>query len=1037
MKKRISPHAGAAQRLNPMFGFQMNQFWRVCQRSFLSGILCAVFVLNNQQVAATEKGSSWNTTRVGEVPPQISLTITSSFGKPLNGVTIKNMQGNSEVKSNAQGLCTIAAKTGDVLVVFLQGYQAQTVQVSKTMSLRLVLLKDGEKIAAGKTDVEQLYASKARHLTLAATTTLDGDDVIKSPVISVKTALTGRMAGLYTLQSSGAPGNDGVSMNVRGMEPLVLIDGVPTGISVFNPEDVASVTLVKDALGTAMLGVRSSNGALLITTKKGKADKLQISATVQSAIQQPRGYAKTVNSFQYATMYNEALTNDGLTPIYTQADLDAYQNGTDPYRRPDVDWRNALLSPTSLFNRYSVNASGGDKNARYFVSIEHVNQSGFFKTVDSNKYNTNNNFQSFVIRSNVDVNVNSKITGGIYLLGRILNGNEPGATTGSILSGILNTPNNAYPILNPNGSFAGNSQFQNNLWAQTIAGGYRQNYKRDVLSTFYLKRTLDEIAQGLWIQVKTGLTATLSENVTRTKSFATYLMNVGTVMDTTYSKFGSDGLMGNSNGIGYQGRSDYEEVSLGYDRTFAGMHHVNVLALANRDNSVTGSDLPYTITGTSGRFSYDYKGKYVMEATLAYNGSNRYPTRTSYKRGYFPAVGLGWNIDREAFLQNQQLISRLKVFGSYGKTGWNDNGYFTYFQRFFDANSVIFGTSAASNTAITEQPLANPFITWEKANKLNVGIDGSLFQDRLEFKAEYYKNQYYDLLMQRGRSTGLLGNVFPNENIGKSDYSGLEFQLGWKDAIKDFQYFIMMHAALPQNKVVFMDEVYRDYEWMKRTGRMIGQRFGYVAEGLYKDATDAANSASTTGYTPQAGDIKYKDLNGDGLINQLDIAPIGKTTPAWFFGLNAGFQFKGFDMSALIQGVQNRDVYLNDAGYVAFQNGGFGQAYQENLNRWTPATASTASYPRLWIGNNPHNLATSSYWIKDGSYIRLKQVEIGYTLPSKISNRAKLQSVRVFAMGYNVWTLTAASLGDRDPEIYGGSSYPLQRLVNFGLNIKL
>ncbi len=889
-----------------------------------------------------------------------------------------------------------------------------------------------------KPPVQLIYGTAKPHLTATSTEALYSKDILKSPVTSVRNTLTGRMAGLYSFQGSGQPGADGASLSLRGFDPLVIIDGVVANLTIFNLDDVESVTLQKDALSTAMMGVRGSNGALLITTKKGKPQTQSISFTAQTSFQKPLGAPKTLGAFDYATLYNEALANDGLPLRYTQADLDAFKNGTDKYGHPDVDWRDQVIKASSRFDRYSLNASGGNGFARYYVSLEHVNQTGFFTTSDSNKYNTNNNFKTYVIRSNVDINVNKSLSGGIYLLGRILSGSEPGSTTGTILSSLVNTPNNAYPVFNANGSFGGNNQFQNNILAQTIGSGYRMNYKRDMLANFYLKQKLDGITPGLWVQVKTAFNANLSEDINRSKTYAVYQM-VTTTNPVTYNQYGVNGAQANGNGIAYQGRSNYAELSVGYDYVFGNKHGVNALVLANQDNSVTGGDLPYTISGISGRFAYNFKEKYVLEAAFGYNGSNRYPPQGDFKRAFFPAVGLAWNVDKEQFFLQQNFISRLKLYGSLGKTGWDDPGYFTYYQRFFDASSVFFGTSAGSQTAITEQPLANPNIDFEKAKKFNAGVDAAFLSDRLTFTAEYFNNKYYDLLQIRGRSSSIIGNSYPRENIGSNRYTGAEFKLGWQEKTSgNFQYFALLNASLLKSKIVFMDEVFQPYYWMKRTGWPVGQSFGYIADGFFQTQQEINSSATTVGYTAQPGDIKYKDLNRDGVIDQLDVTQIGrKFAPLLFVGLSVGVEYKGFDFSALVQGVTNRDVYVGGSSIWAFQNNGFGQAYENNLNRWTPATAATATYPRINIGSNGNNHAQSSFWLRNGDYVRLKQIELGYSVPQKWLERIKLDQIRLFARGYNLFTLASKELDNRDPEVISAFSYPMQRLFNFGINIKL
>lgn len=972
-------------------------------------------------------------------PKSYKGRVVSAGMQPFEKVTVMNVTTDGSAETDKGGYFTIDASEGDKLQVVIQGFRVAVLTITEaTTELNFVMESTQNEvieIIGRPRPVERIYTTVPRHLSVASTDAIYNNDILRSPVTSFKTALTGRLAGLYAQQLSGQPGADAASVSLRGMDPVVMIDGVVAPITIFNLDDIESATLVKDALGTAMLGVRSSNGVLLITTRKGSADKQQISFSAQTSIQKPIGSPRTLGAYDYARLYNEALTNDGLPAIYTPADLAAWQDGSDPYGHPDVNWRDQVLKGSSRFDRYSLNASGGNNFARYFISLEHVNQTGFFRTVNTNKYNTNNDFKSYVVRSNIDVSVNKKLTGGIYLLGRILNATEPGVSTNNILVNLLITPNNAYPVYNENGSFGGRQQYQDNILAQTIASGYRTNYKRDMLVNFYLTHKLDDITPGLWAKIKIGYTATLSENIVRQKTFAVYQM-LNSPSGTTYNKYGNDGAQGNGNGIQYQGRSDYEEFSIGYDRTFKSKHGITALLLVNRDNMAAGSELPYTISGGSGRFAYNFKGKYVAEATFGYNGSNRYPDNGATKRGFFPAIGFGWNMEKENFLQQHTWLTRLKLFTSYGKTGWDDPGYFTYIQRFFDGPTVYFGTGASGNTTITEQPLVNRDLSFEQATKFNIGIDGAVLDNRLSFTIEYYNNKFYDLLMQRGNSITMIGNDYPRENIGKNRFTGFDTRISWQETVAAFQYFVSANYSVQRSEVLFMDEVYRPYDWMIRTGQRVGQPFGYIAEGLFQTQTEIDNSATTVGYTPQPGDIKYKDLNEDGIIDQFDVAPIGRKKPFSFFGLSAGAQWKGFDFNILLQGAI-REVYLGGVNIWPFQLGGSGQAYEHNLDRWTPATAATATFPRLNVGDNPNNQAGSSYWLRNGSYARLKTVEIGYSLPAPVLKRVRVQSIRVFIRGYNLATIASSELYDRDPETYFGFFYPMQKLYNFGITIKL
>ena len=954
-------------------------------------------------------------------------TVTDSKSKPLSGVTVKVTATGATATTDDKGRFTIQAEAGDELIISAAGYYTQTVTLTDVQVLVLTLQEEPLIVVGNKKHVDLIYTRAPQNLTAASTGVLYNETIVKMPVTSVRNALTGRLAGVFTAQNSGAPGNDGVVMSLRGIGPMVMIDGIPRNLTVFDLEEIESVTVLKDALSTAMLGARSSAGVVSITTRKGQAGKQQLSFTAQTAVQRPLKFVQPLNAYDYARLYNEALANDGLAPVYTDADLQAYKDHSDPYGHPDVDWRNELFKSSSRFDRYTLSFGGGSQTAHYFVAAEHINQTGFLRTDSRNKYNTNNDFKSYVIRSNVDINLDKHLTVGLNLLGRILNGYQPGAGTNALIGGIMNIPNNASPVFNPDGSLGGAPQYQLNLYGLSMRSGYQLNYKRDVLADLYLKRSLDDIIQGLWVRGILSFNSTLSQNSDRSKLFATYKWNGG----STYTKFLNDGTQANSTYIEYQGRQSYVEFALGYERNF-GNHGINAIVLANKDNVVDGSNLPLTYQGLSGRVAYDWKKKYVAEVTVGYNGSNRYPEGTRLRA--FPAFGLAWNISEEDFLRQTSWINQLKLYGSYGRTGWDRAGYFVYRQYYFDGPGYTYGTSASGTTTIREQVLTNPDIDYEKADKLNAGAEGTFLDNRLTFKAEYFSTKMFDLLMQRGKNTTIIGNTYPDENIGQYRLSGIEVTAGWQAAIGKVQYFVNANASTLKTKVLFQDEVTQPYEWMNRTGQPIGTLFGYTAEGLFQTQEEIAQSATIDGYTPQPGDIKYKDINGDGVINQFDESPIAGDHGVLYYGVTAGLSWNGFDISALLQGAANRDIVMIGSSEWEFQyNNGYGQAFQHHLNRWTPATASTATYPRLTAGVNVNNHQLSSYWVHNGNYARLKFAELGYSLPQNLLKKVKLSTVRVFVNATNLFTIAAY---DRvDPEVFG-TTYPNQRVINTGINIK-
>lgn len=887
----------------------------------------------------------------------------------------------------------------------------------------------------------QIYFETPGDLSTSSTSSISGEDIKSVPVTSYPLALSGRLAGLKVTQSSGEPLAEGFNISLRNQSPLILIDGIPRSLTEIGMEEIESVTVLKDAVATAMLGIRGAAGAIAVTTKKGFVGKQQVNFNIQTGLTRSTDnlISAPLDAYRYAMLYNEALTNDGL-PVenygFSNIALGAFQSGSDPLLYPNVDWREAVLESSAPLARYNVNTRGGNRFVKYFVSLEHFSQDGILKTSELNKYNTNSGLKGYFIRSNADMQLTDKLSAGIYIQGRILNTNSPGNSgTAGIFSSLLNTPSSAYPISNADGSYAGTSRFQNNIVAQNIASGYSLSNTRTVLSDFYLKRAFGGFAQGLWVKARASFFSNLNERVVRNKGFAVYESVNG-----QYRKYGTDGNQVNNNSINFQNRSDFQELSVGYSKSFT-TSGLDVTLLANRDNLVNGSNLAYTIQGFSGHAAYNYKQKYLAEFSFAYNGANRYPDDGGFKYGFFPAAGLGWNISKEAFLQNWEWLDNLKLFGSYGRTGQDNGGYYLYQQVYNASPTSYFGSSAGTVTTVGESYLANPDQTWEKVDKLNAGLEAAFLKNRMSLVLTYYSHKFRDINIVRGTSSGLLGISYPSQNIGREVYKGFETEISWHQNGKKAGYRLGLNASLQNSELLYNAEVNQQYEWMRRSGQPVGMRFGYVSEGLFRSDEEIAGHAAPEGYMPQPGDIKYKDLNADGIINQYDQTAIGNKKPAVLLGATIAIRVANFDFSALLQAQTNREVYLSGSSYWEFQNSGVGQAYVNQLNRWTPQTAATATYPRLSTGTGPregsvNNSASSSFWLRNGNYMRLKTVELGFKLPSALTKKANVPLIRLYVNALNPLTFSSESFDGADPENYSGS-YPIQKVFTVGINAQL
>lgn len=1011
-------------------------------------------------------------------------TVLDNYGHPLKGVEIKIKNTNTSVVSNEDGSFDINAVTGSVLVFTSERFNVSEVKVLNTNpiiarlsekylrtphNINVAETQDTISIAATSNKIDVLYELKDADKILGSVSSIYTNQLTTTPAPLYAYSLAGRLPGLYTQQTrgwvntsinavtyidaifgqfpaansvgvKGPNDNSEIYLRLRGQTPITIIDGVQRDIYTISPENIESVTVLKDALSTILLGQRSSGGVILVTTKKPRAGTPHVSFTAQTGIQEPLKLPAPLEAYQYAYLYNEALLNDAKQTAYSFEDFEAFRNGSDPYGHPNVNWFNTILKDNSSISRYDLNVSGGGRFARYSVGLGYLQQDGLFKA-NNPDYNTNAQIKRYTINTNIDVDVTQYFKTNLQIYGRIQDGNQPGATTNAIMTALYTTPNNAYPVFNPDGSLGGSSSFTNNIYGMLNNSGYITDYTRDITSNLVLTYKFDKWVKGLWAKAQSNLSVYASNASNRSKTSPVFKMNIDATGDTTYNRYGNGTDQLNNFLLTFSAQYWYAQASAGYDRAF-GKSTFGAKLFYDRLQSIFNYDLPETNQNIAATASYDYDKKYFAEAAINYSGNNRYPPNKQF--GLFYAAGLGWDIAKENFIKdNSSLhwINKIKLRATYGKTGNANVGYFTWRESF---NTDVFASTATfgidrtlSVFQLSQLTLANPNVTWEKANKFNVGIDVSLFQNHFQFTAEYYNNKYYDLMQKRGKQSAIIGISYPLENIGINRYTGKEFTLTYQNNFGNFNYFITANASFEKSKVLFMDEI-QAYPWNARTGQPVGMIFGYKADGFIQTQEEAEKSSTQAGWTLHPGDLKLRDMNGDGTINQYDQVPIGSDKPLLYYGVTAGFSFKGFDISVLLQGVENR-MYLLGGDY-SFGADGKGQAYDYIVGRWIPETANTATYPRLTAGfNNNNDYSTgfgsnaNSFWVHSGDYFRIKNIDVGYTLPYKWTNSFKISAIRFFANGLNLFTHAAF---DRvDPEV-NGQVYPIQRVINFGVNVK-
>lgn len=908
--------------------------------------------------------------------------------------------------------------------------------------------------------------------TLGASSTVYTNDLIKYQSATILTGLQGRLKGLNVSPFRGMQllrtdantksdivgaipnvgggiygDNSEFLISARGQSPVAIVDGVERDLYSIDPEAIESVTIQKDALSNMFLGMRSSRGALIITTKNPDAKggfhlsltgKFGISSALKSG-------PNPLSAYQYAYLLNEALLNDGKSPLYTYDDFEAYRNGTSPYLHPDVNWKDAIMNNSTTSQAYNLNVTGGGRVAQYFVSLGYYSENGLFKTSDANSYNTNFKYNRYLITSKVNINVTDEFKVSMSLMGRIEEGNQPGGISGTgysdLLSNVWQTPNNAYPVLNPNGTYGGNASYTQNLYAQTTGSGYISSNTRDVVGTINLKYDFDKLVRGLSVGATGNISSQVRNAIVRTKQAQVFQYSITQQGNEAYDKYGDVSSQTNS----YRSVSTYQymygKMYVDWERQF-GMHGVKASLWGDTRTILNNYDLPMIPSNIGQKVEYNYDNKYFAQAAVTESYYNRYDNGRRW--GTFWAVGLGWDISKEKFMEASK-IDQLKLRATYGHTGNGiDNaGYFSYLKRYNEDGGFWYsnGTSMSNGGSVSEiSPLANTLLTWEKGRKVNVGLDLTLLKNRLTLSADYYNDYYYDILQSRGKSIQLLGIAYPAENIGKTRYYGLETQLSWQDHIGKVNYYVSANWSMKQNKRLFMDEQYVPYDYLKMTGQPTGTIYGLVATGFLTAKDIADGYPVMNGFNNiQAGDVKYKDMNGDGEINEFDRTVIGGDKPTCYFGIDLGFEWKGLEVTALIQGAYNRDLYNSDRTLLeGFQVIGqsYGQAYTNLLNRWTPETAETATYPRLTAGGNMYNYGNnwnSSLFVQNGNYIRLKNATVSYKLPENFCrNYLGGLRVKIFVQGQNLLTWSRTRL--QDPEVTF-TSYPLQRTITTGINL--
>lgn len=976
---------------------------------------------------------------------------------PMPGVTVSEKGVKNVVITNKDGQFTIALRGAGLLLFSNLGYVPQERQTKAGSNIEVFLQSSSQ-------DLNEVmvvgFGTTKRITNTGAISSIKGADIRNIPTSSVQNALTGRVPGFVSVQRSGQPGRDasdffirGVSsLNPEGNQPLIIVDDIEytySQLSQINVNEIESISILKDASTTAVYGIKGANGVLVVKTRRGASGEPKVNARFESGVQSPVTKLNFLDAYQTALLVNEARANDGLSPQFSAESLEHFRLRDDPYGHPDVNWYDKIMKPTSMQYNSNVDISGGSEAIKYFISGGALTQNGNLYTFEDEGSQVDNNYyyRRFNLRSNLDVQATKSLKLRLDLRANFNKINSPkaGNVVGEIFDFSKIHPYSA-PFLNPNGSYAYASDTKDLL--PTINGrlataGYSLDRRNDLNILFGGTQELDKITKGLSFSGRIAYASV--ESNTREQSREnppSYLYNKET---NSYILNGPNYVLSNYTLFAYQGLYDNRvnvQANMNYTRSF-GDHSINTLLLYNRESYKTRGDrktnwIPQNFEGFTFRTSYDYKQKFLIDATAAYNGSDRF--RAAERYGLFPAVSVGYNIAKENFVKDRfQFVDLFKLRGSFGIVGSDKvaGDRYLYQQVYNNGGNYSFGEVNKNVNTIYEGNLGNNNVTWEKSRTLDLGLDINLFKNKLSIVTDYFNTIRYDQLYTSQSLPLNFGIGISPSNIARVRNRGVELEIGYNDHIGEFNYNIKGVLTYFKNKVLYKDEPSPAYPWLAETGHQIDQPFGYLFNGFYTADNIESSPKPNTGYQIVPGDLRYKDLNEDGVIDQYDMTAIGKpNVPNTSFGLTLGGSFKGFSMSVLLQGTTGYSFSVLGNGIEPFQS----QFQPIHQLRWTPETAVTAKFPRLTTNpttvNSPATYM-SDFWLIDATYIRLKTVELAYQLPDKWLP-FKVNNARVYLSGYNLFTWTNYSLYQQDPEVSSntaGDAYQNQRVVNLGVQI--
>ena len=999
--------------------------------------------------------------------------VSDENGEPLPGATIL-LKGNNDVHAIADIDGNYSLTVPDrwaILEVSYIGFISQEIQVGNRRVVNVVLAED---IGQLQDAVVVAYGQQKKESVVASIAAIEPEKLKVGTSRSLSNNLAGTVAGVLAVQRSGEPGYDNSTFWIRGIstfqdagrDPLVLVDGIERDINNIDPEEIESFSVLKDAAASAVYGVRGANGVILIQTKRGEIGKPRVTIKAEFAGTEPVKLPDYIGAADYMQLLDDIRVDQGMTPMYTDR-IAKTRAGYDPDLYPDVDWIDAVTKDYASNQRVTAEVSGGNNILTYSLVAAFYNEQGILTRDPSREWDPSIKLQRYNVRSNVDINITKTTKFRVNIGGYLQDRNSTTQSVETIFQKAFKTVPFDYPVRYSTGEIPAGAE--GNVWAMATQMGYQNTSASKIETLFSLEQDLKFLTKGLKIKGTFSFDRYSSGTVSRSTSPDLYnptrQRNEDGTLVLNRTSTGSNTL-GHSVSGSYGNRRLYMELAVNYDRTFAGKHAVSGMLLAQRSNYDDGSKLPYRNQGIAGRAAYTFDDRYVAEFNFGYNGSENFAPGQRY--GFFPSAAIGWVISEEPFMAPvKRVLSTLKIRASYGQTGNASlsGRRFAYLSTITDDYATLdmykWGVEGAYGiTGMAEGDFGVPDLTWEKVNKANIGLELGFFDGVFDMSVDVFDERRNNIFMERTSIPLTAGFIkSPWQNFGKVKNQGAEVTLNFRKQFQNGFYIGFMGTfTYAHNEIVEMDEPASVVGTNRaKTGHPVGQIFGYIDEGLYtyddfmQDGQGNLLTNETGNYILKSdlpentlysdirpGDIKHKDVNKDGKIDIYDQSPIGGTQdPEIVYGFGLNLAWKGFDFGVLFQGT-GRMWRLMSANIIpGYDTGGYYNVFSNYEDRWTVDNPSQdVFYPRLTYGPNTNNGVASSWWLKNMSYLRLKNIELGWSIPQRWADRSFLSGARVFLRGTNVLTFSGFKLWDPELNSADGGRYPLMRSFSAGVEFK-